>query len=57
ATIRPRDLRSLRAFGEDYPEAQLRLLYRGREPLEISGVRCLPCESYLLQVVPGEPLP
>jgi len=57
ATIRPRDLRSLRAFGQDYPEAQLRLLYRGREPLEISGVRCLPCESYLLQVVPGEPLP
>jgi predicted AAA+ superfamily ATPase len=56
-TVRPRDLRSLRAFGEDYPEAQLRLLYRGREPLEISGVRCLPCESYLVQVVPGEPLP
>ncbi len=24
---------------------------------EISGVRCLPCESYLLQVVPGQPLP
>lgn len=56
-SIRPRDLRSLRAFGEDYPEAQLRLLYRGREPLEISGVRCLPCENYLLQVVPNEPLP
>lgn len=56
-TIRPRDLRSLKAFGEDYPEAQLRLLYRGREPLEISGVRCLPCESFLLRVVPGEPLP
>ncbi len=55
--IRPRDLRSLRAFGDDYPEAQLRLLYRGHEPLEISGVRCLPCESYLLQVVPGKPLP
>jgi predicted AAA+ superfamily ATPase len=57
AVVRPRDLRGLKAFGADYPEAELRLLYRGREPLEISGVRCLPCESYLLQVVPGEPLP
>ncbi len=56
-TIRPRDLRSLRAFGEDYPEAQLRLLYRGREPLEISGIRCLPCDDYLLKIIPGQPLP
>lgn len=56
-SIRPRDLRSLRAFGQDYPEAQLRLLYRGPYPLEIDGVRCLPCEAYLLGVVPGEPLP
>jgi uncharacterized protein len=56
ATIRPQDLRGLKAFGDDYPEAELRLLYRGREPLEISGVRCLPCEGYLSQIVPGEPL-
>jgi predicted AAA+ superfamily ATPase len=57
ATLRPRDVESLRAFGEDYPEANLRLLYRGSEPLEIAGVRCLPCERYLLQMVPGRPLP
>ena len=25
-TVRPRDLRSLRSFGEDYPEAKLRFL-------------------------------
>lgn len=55
--VRAQDLRSLRAFGEDYPEAKRRLLYRGSEPLEIDGIRCLPCEAYLLQVVPGEPLP
>lgn len=57
ATLRPRDVQSLRAFGEDYPEAALRLLYRGSEPLEIAGVRCLPCESYLLHMVPEQPLP
>jgi uncharacterized protein len=57
ATLRPRDVESLRAFGKDYPEANLRLLYRGSEPLEIAGVRCLPCERYLLQMVPGRSLP
>jgi hypothetical protein len=57
ASLRARDLRSLRAFGADYPEARLRLLYRGDERLEIDGVLCLPCEDYLLRLVPGSPLP
>lgn len=35
ATVRERDLRGLRAFLEDYPEAEARLLYRGT-----SGWRC-----------------
>jgi uncharacterized protein len=57
ATVRPADLRGLRAFRDDYPEATLRLLYRGREALEVDGIRCLPCEDFLLRLVPGEPLP
>jgi len=57
AVIRPSDLRGLRAFREDYPEATLRLLYRGRETLELDGIRCLPCEDFLLRLVPGQPLP
>jgi predicted AAA+ superfamily ATPase len=57
ATIRPADLRGLRAFREDYPEATLRLLYRGREALELDGILCLPCEDFLLRLVPGQPLP
>ena len=57
STIRPRDLKGLRAFGEDYPEAKLRLLYQGSEPLERSGVLCLPCESFLLGIEPNQPLP
>lgn len=53
-TVRPADLRALKAFGSDYPEATLRLLYRGEETLEIDGIRCLPCEEFLLGLVPGE---
>lgn len=55
-TVRERDLRGLRAFLEDYPEAQARLLYRGDERLEMRGIRCEPCEAYLASIRPGQPL-
>lgn len=57
ATVRPADLRGLKAFRDDYPEADLRLLYRGTEALEIDGIQCLPCDAFLRRLVPGEPLP
>jgi predicted AAA+ superfamily ATPase len=57
ASVRPADLRGLRAFQEDYPEAALRLLYRGRETLDLRGIRCIPCEDFLRALVPGSPLP
>jgi hypothetical protein len=57
ASLRPADLRGLRAFKEDYPEASLCLLYRGRETLDLDGIRCLPCEEFLRAFVPGNPLP
>lgn len=56
ATVRTRDLRGLRAFLEDYPEAEARLLYRGSERLAIRGVRCEPCEAYLAAIRPGRAL-
>ena len=56
ATIRERDLRGLRAFLGDYPEAQARLLYRGAERLVRQGIRCEPCEPYLAAIRPGQPL-
>lgn len=56
-SIRPRDLRSLRSFLEDYPEAEGRLLYRGSERREISGILCLPCSDFLRALRPGGPLP
>jgi uncharacterized protein len=57
ATIRPADLRGLKAFREDYPEAELRLLYRGDEAREVDGILCLPCDRFLRELVPGRPLP
>ncbi len=56
-TIRPGDLRGLKAFREDYPEAELRLLYRGEETREVDGILCLPCEVFLKGLIPGRPLP
>lgn len=55
-TVGERDLRGLRAFLEDYPEVEARLLYRGDERLEIRRIRCEPCEGYLASIRPGQPL-
>ncbi len=45
-------LRGLRTFGEDYPEARLLFLYRGKERLVIDGILCLPSEEFLAQLTP-----
>lgn len=55
--VRPADLRSLRAFREDYPDVRCRLAYLGTERLMIDGVLCLPVPELLQSLVPGEPLP
>jgi len=57
SSVRARDLRPLKAFGEDYPEASLRLIYRGTDRLEIDGILCLPCDEYLKKIIPGSKLP
>lgn len=49
------DLRGLKAFGEDYPEAKLMLLYLGTEPLHIAGIPCLPLPTFLRQLDPRNP--
>lgn len=56
-SLRPRDLRGIRTFGQDYPEASLFLLYRGEETLERDGVRCMPVDRFLSGLVPGRELP
>jgi predicted AAA+ superfamily ATPase len=57
AKIRPADLRGLRSFLEDYPEARAVLLYRGDQRLRKGDVLCLPVERFLLELRPGESLP
>jgi len=46
--VHPVDLRGLKTFGEDYPQAERLLLYRGKERLLVDGIRVVPCGEYLL---------
>jgi predicted AAA+ superfamily ATPase len=54
AQVRPEDLRGLKNFGEDFPESNRWLLYRGKERLLRDGILCVPCEEFLLQLKPNE---
>lgn len=54
--VRPQDLRALRAFREDYPEAEALLIYRGVERLRIDGIWCLPGEAFLRALRPDQGL-
>ena len=55
--VSSKDVRSLRAFREDYPQAKACLLYGGRERIMINDVLCLPCEEFLSNLVPDAPAP
>ena len=56
ARVHSADLRALRAFRDDYPEAESALLYRGHERLRIDGVWCLPVEEFLRRMRPEQGL-
>jgi len=56
ARVHSKMLKGLLAFIEDYPEAQVLFLYRGKERLKIKGVLCLPVQEFLLNLTPGNPL-
>ncbi len=49
-TIHPQMLRSLKSFGEDYPEAKRFLIYCGKERLLIDGISIVPAEEFLLEL-------
>jgi len=57
ARIQSSDLSSLRAFRDEYPEARLILLHRGKEQALMDGVLCVPCDRFLRQLKPNSPLP
>jgi predicted AAA+ superfamily ATPase len=56
AKINRKDLRGLKTFRSDYPESRALLLYRGAESLMVDGVLCLPCEKFLRELIPGQPV-
>jgi hypothetical protein len=53
AQARPEDLRGLRAFARDYPEASRWLLYRGSESLRRDSVLSVSVEEFLRRLRPG----
>ena len=50
------DLRSLRAFRDDYPEAETAVLYRGSERSRVGDIWCLPVHDFLRRIVPDRGL-
>lgn len=55
--IQHADLRGLRAFQEDYPEARCVALHRGNEATVRHGIHCLPIAPYLRSIHPDFALP
>jgi len=56
AQVDRKELRSLKSFRDDYPEAEALLLYRGNERLRIDDVWCLPAEEFIKDLKPGRKL-
>ena len=54
--VRRGDLRSLRAFREDYPECEPVFLYRGADRLRIDGIACIPVDEFLRALEPSRGL-
>ncbi|MDI6799612.1 MAG: hypothetical protein QMD53_02935 [Actinomycetota bacterium] len=47
-TIHPQDIRALKTFGEDYPEAKRFLVYRGEDKMLKGGIEIMPADKFLL---------
>ncbi|MEI6789953.1 MAG: nuclease-related domain-containing protein [Myxococcaceae bacterium] len=50
------DLKSLKAFTEDYPMAKTILLYRGELRFREGTIDCIPCDDFLRHLRPNQPL-
>jgi uncharacterized protein len=51
--VRPEDLRGIRSFAQDYPEASCKLLFSGKERLKINNIECIPICQFLNDLRPG----
>jgi predicted AAA+ superfamily ATPase len=56
ATVRKQDLRALRSFRQDYPEARPVFVYRGDRKLLVNDILCIPGEEFLVNLRPGRDL-
>jgi len=56
ARVSRQDLKGLKAFRADYPESRVALLYRGKDRLMIDDILCLPCSSFLQELIPDQPI-
>jgi predicted AAA+ superfamily ATPase len=56
AQVRPEDLRGLEAFGADYPEAELVLLYRGTARERRDRIWIIPADDFLRTLRPTNSL-
>ena len=56
AQVDRKELRSLKSFRDDYPEAEALLLYRGNERLRMDDIWCLPAEEFMKELKPGRKL-
>lgn len=56
AKIHSKMLNGLLAFKNDYPEAKICLLYRGKERIKIKSVLCMPVEEFLMNLRPQNPI-
>ena len=54
--IHSNDLKGLKKFKEDYPEATLLLLYRGKDKIKKGEVLCLPANEFLINLKPNSRL-
>jgi predicted AAA+ superfamily ATPase len=54
--VNPKELKGLKNFNEDYPEARLLFLYRGTEKLKKGNILVMPVEIFLKQLIPNKPL-
>jgi uncharacterized protein len=54
--INPRDLKALKEFLNEYPEARGVIAYRGKKRLLVEGIYCIPAEELLLRIDPRHPI-
>lgn len=54
--VSSKDVRGLLHFKEDYPKCKTLLLYRGKDRIMENGILCIPCDEFLKNIRPNEPL-